>query len=172
MLFRSISNFTKIKNAYKIIPEVQTNFVFSKPKPRTINDILGVSGRIVKASRSVITAGNLEYGGSRHVGSAVLEMISKFPNTRSAMNIKYDKKLINKAKAKGLRIKNYQRYDEPLKTKSKEGGTISWGIKGITKNEKRAPDMVFHTGDMGKEPMIILFGKNPKDVLGKLAKII
>jgi len=168
----AISSFTKIKNAYKIIPEVQTNFVFSKPKPRSINDILGVSGRIVKASKSLIPAGNLEYGGSKHVGSALLEMASKFPDTRSAMNIKFDKKFIKKAKAKKLVVKNYQRSDEPLNTKSKEGRTISWGIKGIIKNERKAPDLVFHTGDMGKEPMIIIFGNNPKDVLGKLAKII
>jgi hydroxymethylpyrimidine/phosphomethylpyrimidine kinase len=168
----AILSFTKIKNIYKIIPEVQTNFVFSKPKPRSINDILGVSGRIVKSSRSVIPAGNLEYGGSRHVGSALLEMISKFPTTRSAMNIRFDKKFIKKAKTKKLLVKNYQRSDEPHKTKSKEGSTIPWGIKGIIKNEKRAPDLVFHTGDMGKEPMIIIFGKDPKDVLDKLAKII
>ena len=168
----AISSFTKIKNAYKIIPEVGTNFVFSKQKPRSINDIMGVSGRIVKASTSVIPAGNLEYGGSRHVGSALLEMASKFPNTRSAVNIKFDKKFITKAKTKKLLVKNYQRSDEPPKLKSKEGRTISWGIKGIIKNEKKAPDMVFHTGDIGKEPMIIIFGKDPKDVLGKLAKII
>jgi len=168
----AISSLTKIKNIYKIIPEVQTNFVFSKPKPRSINDILGVSGRIVKASKSVIPAGNLEYGGSRHVGSALLEIASKFPATRSAINIRFDKKFIKKAKTKKYLVKNYQRSDEPLKTKSKEGSTIPWGIKGAIKDTKKVPDLVYHTGDIGKEPMIILFGKNPKDVLDKLAKII
>ncbi|HXV38011.1 MAG TPA: bifunctional hydroxymethylpyrimidine kinase/phosphomethylpyrimidine kinase [Nitrosopumilaceae archaeon] len=168
----AISSFTKIKNIYKVIPEVQTNFVFSKPKPRSTNDILGVSGRIVKASKSIIPAGNLEYGGSRHVGSALLEVSSKFPATRSAMNIKFDKKFIKKAKAKKLLVKSYQRTDEPFKTKSKEGRTISWGIRGIIRDAKKAPDLIFHTGDIGKEPMIIIFGKNTKDVLDKLAKII
>jgi len=69
-------------------------------------------------------------------------------------------------------VKSYQRSDEPSKTKSKEGRTVSWGIKGIIKDTKKAPDLVYHTGDIGKEPMIIIFGKNPKDVLDKLAKII
>jgi len=168
----AISSLTKIKNAHKVIPEVQTNFVFSKPKPRSINDILGVSGRIVKATKSIISAGNLEYGGSRHVGSALLEIASKFPSTRSAINLRFDKKFIKKAKTKKLLVKNYQRSDEPLKTKSKEGRTISWGIKSVIKNERKAPDLVFHTGEIGKEPMIMIFGKNPKDVLDKLAKII
>ena len=168
----TISSFTKIKNIYKVIPEVQTNFVFSKPRPRSINDIVGVSGRIVKASKSIIPAGDLEYGGSRHVGSALLEVSSKFPATRSAINIRFDKKFINKARTKKLLVKSYQRSDEPLKAKSKEGRTIPWGIRGIIKDTKKAPDIVFHTGDIGKEPMIIIFGKDPKDVLGKLVKII
>ena len=30
----AISSFAKMKNIYKVIPEVQTNFVFSKPNPR------------------------------------------------------------------------------------------------------------------------------------------
>lgn len=168
----AISNFIKIKSAYKIIPEVGTNFVFSKPKPKTIQDVVGVSGRIVKSLKSVIVAGSLEYGGSRHVAGAVLEMASKFPDTKSAINIKFDKNLISTAKNMGLEVRSYQRNDEPLKTKSKEGKTISWGIKGIAKNETRAPDLIFHTGDVGKEPMIIIFGNDPKDVLEKLTKII
>lgn len=171
-LKESISGFTKLKNVYKIIPEVGTNFVFSKQKPKTINDIVGVSGRIVKSFDKVIIAGSLEYGGSRHVGSALLEVAKKFPNIRSALNVKYDKKLISKAKTKGMTVTNYQRSDEPSRTKSKEGGTIPWGIKNAITNSTKAPVLIFHTGDLGKEPMIVIFGKNPRDVLGKLASVI
>ncbi|HSB57945.1 MAG TPA: bifunctional hydroxymethylpyrimidine kinase/phosphomethylpyrimidine kinase [Nitrosopumilaceae archaeon] len=167
----SISDFSRLKSAYKLIPEVGTNFVFSKSNPKTIKDVMGVSGRIVKASKSVIIAGSLEYGGSRHVATAVLEVSAKFPSTRSAINIKFDKKLINKATTKGLAVKSYKRSDEPTKSKLKEGKTISWGIKEIVKNQTKAPDLIFHTGDLGKEPMIILFGNDPKDVYAKIVKI-
>ena len=33
-------------------------------------------------------------------------------------------------------------------------------------------EIVFHYGDYGKEPMIIIFGKNPYDILDKVKKII
>jgi hydroxymethylpyrimidine/phosphomethylpyrimidine kinase len=168
----TISRFTQIKNVHKVIPEVGTNFVFSKPNPKTINDIVGVSGRIVKSFDKVLVAGSLEYGGSRHVGSALLEVAKKFLKTRAALNVKYDKNFISKAKSKGLVVKNYQRSEEPKKTKSKEGGTILWGIKHAIKDSKKEPDLVFHTGDLGKEPMIIIFGTSPRDVLGKIARII
>ena len=47
----SINYFKQIKNIYKLIPECQTNFVFAKKNPKTIKDVLGVSGRLVKSGK-------------------------------------------------------------------------------------------------------------------------
>ncbi|HLA22822.1 MAG TPA: thiamine-phosphate synthase family protein, partial [Nitrosopumilaceae archaeon] len=168
----AITDFSNIKNAYKLIPECQTNFVFSKPNPRSLGDVLGISGRIVKTGKTVTIAGSLTYGGSKHVASAVLEMARKFPSIKSALNVKYDTKIIRKGIAKRFSVLSYDRTAEPLKTKTKEGRTISWGIRNAIKNEKRPPDLIFHKGDIGKEPMILLFGKEPKEILAKLAKLI
>ena len=167
----AISKFTNLKNISKYIPEVQTNFVFSRKNPKSLNDILGVSGRIVKVENSIVVAGSLKYGGSRHVGSAVLEMAKKFPAIRSGINIKYDKEFIKKAISKKLSVSHYERKTESSKTRTKEGNTISWGIKNAIKSSKPV-DLIFHKGDLGKEPMIIIFGTTPNVVLGKLAKII
>ncbi|WKT57152.1 thiamine-phosphate synthase family protein [Candidatus Nitrosotenuis chungbukensis] len=40
------------------------------------------------------------------------------------------------------------------------------------RNLRSAPDAIYHTGDIGKEPMIIVFGKNPKQVVAKISKIL
>ncbi|HEV2192598.1 MAG TPA: bifunctional hydroxymethylpyrimidine kinase/phosphomethylpyrimidine kinase [Nitrosopumilaceae archaeon] len=167
----AISKFTNLKNISKYIPEVQTNFVFSRKNPKSLNDILGVSGRIVKVENSAVVAGSLKYGGSRHVGSAVLEMSKKFPAIRSAINIKYDKEFIKKAISKKLSVSHYERKAEPSKTITKEGNTISWGIRNAIKSSKPI-DLIFHKGDLGKEPTIMIFGATPNVVLGKLVKII
>ena len=167
----AISKFTNLKNISKYIPEVQTNFVFARKNPKSLNDILGVSGRIVKVENTAVVAGSLKYGGSKHVGSAVLEMSKKFPAIRSCMNIKYDKEFIKKAISKKLAVSHYERKSEPSKAKTKEGNTISWGIRNATKSSKPV-DLIFHKGDLGKEPMIMIFGTSPNAVLGKLAKII
>lgn len=170
-LSSAISHFVSIKEIQELIPEVQTNFVYSKPRPRSISDVLGLEGRLVKTGSSVAVAGMLKYGGSRHVANAVLEVAKKFPATRSAVNIRYDKKTIQKAISKRFRVSHYDRMLESLDLKKKEGKTVSWGIKNAIANLKSPPDIIYHTGDVGKEPMILLFGKTPKDVLTKLAKI-
>lgn len=171
-LSSAIIEFENLKDSHKFIPECQTNFVYSKQNPKSILDILGVSGRIVKAGRRLVVAGNLEYGGSRHVATAVLTMQKKFPKIRSAINIRYDQKMIEKLQKTKNKILSYDRTDEPVKTKRMENSSISWGIKNAIKNSKSAPDIVYHKGDIGKEPMIIIFGENPKQVVTKISKIL
>ncbi|MFZ1077117.1 MAG: PfkB family carbohydrate kinase, partial [Nitrosotalea sp.] len=167
----AINQFVNIKGIYGHIPEVQTNFVFSKPCPESIFHILGLEGRIVKTGEFVTVTGILKYGGSKHVANAVLEVTRKFPSIRSAVNIKYDNKTIKKAIAKRLCVAYYDRVLESHDTKVTEGKTISWGIKSAIEKLKNPPDIIYHRGDVGKEPMILLFGKTPKDVLTKLVKI-
>ena len=167
----AIIKFAEIKNIYKNIPECQTNFVYSKQKPKSTKDVLGVSGRIVKAGRQVIVAGDLMYGGSKHVATALLTINKKFPQICSAINVKYQKQTMLKIKKSKLLVYNYDRSKEPKNIKSKYS-TIEWGIKNAIKNSKKLPDVIYHNGDFGKEPMIIVFGENPKKVLEKILKII
>jgi len=117
-------------------------------------------------------AGNLRYGGSKHVASAVLEVAKKFPTIRSGANLKYDNSTIRKAISKGMKVSSYDRKEEPLENKKKDSHTVSWGIRTAITSLKTPPDIIFHRGDFGKEPMILIFGKSPIDVLGKILKIV
>jgi len=165
------NRFVKIKNIYKNIPECQTNFAYSKQKPKSINDILAISGRIVKTGKKVMVAGNLTYGGSKHVATALLTMNKKFPQICSAINLKYQNQTISKIKKSKLIVSSYDRSQEPKFIKSKKS-TIEWGIDNAIKNSTRVLDIIYHKGDFGKEPMIVVFGETPNNVLKKILKII
>ena len=170
-LSNAIKKFSSILQIHEAIPECQTNFVFAKKSPKSLTDVLGISGRLVKSGNSVIKAGPLRYGGSKHVATALLTMNKKFPHIRSAINLKYESKTITKLEKKGFIVKNYDRTKEPNSIKSKEGSSIKWGITKIIKKSNNPPDAVFHKGDFGKEPMIIIFGSNPTEIIEKISKI-
>lgn len=167
----AINQFQNISGISGLIPECQTNFVFAKSKAKSIKDILGIAGRIVKTAKTVTTAGSLEYGGSKHVATAVLTMQKKFPQIRSALNLRYDQGVVKKF-AKYHTVSSYDRVKEPKSIKSKENSSISWGINFAIKNSSAPPDVIYHKGDWGKEAMIIVFGNNPQQVLDKISKII
>ena len=165
-LSQSISDFQNMKNISKFIPECQTNFVFSKIKPKGIKNVLGVSGRLVKSGDKVIQAGELVFGGSQHVATAVIEVSKKFPKIRSAINIKYDQKIISNAKKHKMIVLSYDRKKESKNSKLKENSSIIWGVSSCLKS--KMPDIIYHKGDLGKEPMIIIFGESPSQVLTKI----
>ena len=168
-LHNSIDEFRQIKNIHRVIPECQTNFVFAKTNPKTINDVLGISGRLVKTGKEIEIAGQIVYGGSQHVASAVIEVNKKFPEILSCINIKYDKKIILKAKKLGMTVLSYDRTKEPKKIKSKENSSIIWGVTNSLKN--KCPDLIYHKGDIGKEAMILIFGIDPSNVIKKVSKL-
>ena len=101
--------------------------------------------------------------------SQVVEVSKKFPEIRSAINIKYEQSMIVKANKKGMKVISYDRKKESKNSKQKENSSISWGISSCLESIK--PDIIFHKGDMGKEPMIIVFGINPEQVIKKILSI-
>ena len=165
----SINHFKQMKNIYKVIPECQTNFVFAKKNPKSVMDVLGISGRLVKSGKEVVTAGEIIYGGSQHVGTAVIQVCKKFPGIRSGLNIKYEPKIISNAKKSNFTVLNYDRSKEPKKSKQKENSSISWGISNCLNS--KSPDIIYHKGDIGKEPMILIFGNNPSEIIQKVSKL-
>ena len=124
----------------------------------------------MKAGEKAVVAGNIEYGGSKHVATALLSVNKKYSKIQSAINLKFRESTISKIKKMKWNTYDYDRSQEPKNIK-KNGSTIAWGIKNAIKNSKKAPDVIFHNGDFGKEPMIIVFGETPEVVIKKIQKL-
>ena len=169
-LANAVDQLTNIKNFEKLIPETQSNIAYAIPYAKKIEDVAGVNGRIVKVGdRSTPTSG-IKFGASRHVASSILEYMKINQLVRSALNIKNDKKILDKCN-RLFRVTHYERKLEPKTIKNKEGKSIHWGVtRALSKNPDA--DIIYHTGDMGKEPMIIIFGQNPQEVVDKVKKIL
>ena len=169
-LANAVDQLTSTKNFEKLIPESQSNIVYAIPNANNIDDVAGVNGRIVKAGdRSVPTSG-IKFGASRHVASSILEYMKTNQLVRSALNIKNEKRILDKCN-RLFRVTHYERKWEPKTIKNREGRSISWGVnKALSKNPDA--DIIYHTGDMGKEPMIIIFGQNPQEVVDKVKSIL
>lgn len=165
-LLDGIRRFMELEGIHAHIPECQTNFVFSKPRPASIRDVMGIEGRIVKTGNSTVMAGRLRYGGSKHVASAVLAASKKFPAIRAAVNIRFHPDTISSLRRAKLRIKSYDRRKEP-KTKY-DNSSVIWGTSAAIRTSGEPPDAIFHRGDIGKEPMIVLFGRTPAELVRKL----
>ena len=165
------------KNAETIgnyIPEVQSNLGYALPAfyARDTDDVAAVPGRIVKYMGRAKPSGPPTFGASSHVASYILTVMKYDPEMRAAINIKYDEDIIKAARELGYVVSSYDRRQEPPEIKTKEGASIPWGTEQAIRAVGRVPDVIYHLGDWGKEPEIVILGRTPTEVLEKLLNII
>jgi hydroxymethylpyrimidine kinase / phosphomethylpyrimidine kinase / thiamine-phosphate diphosphorylase len=166
----AIRELESLSDVGKLIPETQSNFVYAIPNASSIREVAGIKGRIVRIDQQVKASSCIEFGASQHIASAVLSYMNIDPLMRSGFNIKYNKKII-KILESFMKVSEYDRRLEPQKIKTKEGYTIQWGIKKAILKKKWVRG-IYHKGDIGKEPMVIMFGHHPGEIIEYLKKII
>lgn len=159
------------EHAFKLVPEVQMNLAMALPYPPDHSEIAGVPGRIVRVGRRVKASSCPSFGSSRHLASIILTVTETDPRIRSAMNIRYSPEAVDACKEIGLTISFYDRREEPESVKKVEGGTIPWGTRTAIQRIGKVPDIIYHLGDWGKEPMIIVLGEKATDVVKKALRI-
>ena len=166
----AIKELESLSGVGKLIPQTQSNFVYAIPNASSIREVAGIKGRIVRIDQQVKASSCIEFGASQHIASAVLSYMTIDPLMRSGFNIKYEKKII-KLLESFMKVSEYDRRLEPQKIKTKEGYTIPWGIKKAILKNKWVRG-IYHKGDIGKEPMVIMFGHHPGEIIEYLKKII
>ncbi len=165
--------FERIKNENigYLIPEIQTNFVYSLPVAKDIYDVAGFPGRIVNYKNNLFCIGSPEFGASKHVASLVIAAKRFYPEVSSAIALRFIPELIPLLKEAGFKVRSFDRKKEPKNIKNIEGSSLNWGVCEVLKRSSVMPDIIYDLGDVGKEPVIRVFGCDPFDVVEKVLKI-
>ena len=170
---KEIYKFIKIKQFVKLIPEVRTNIAGALPNAKTKSDVAGIDGRITIVNGMPKAAGDIKFGVAEHTARLILEAKKFDKSIDYVINLKYTPELIKTLqKETDLELEEILRGKEPEKLKKKEFSTMQWLIKESIKKNGKIPDIIWDKGSIGKEPMMRLFGKNSKDIIEKIKKII
>jgi hydroxymethylpyrimidine/phosphomethylpyrimidine kinase len=147
-----------------LVAEVQMNVGMALPYATVIGDIAAVEGRISKVPRGVRATGCPRFGVSSHIARTILA-VKRFDDTkRACINLKYDEAAVDVLKSFGLIVSYYDRREEPLEIKNREGGTTFWGAEQAVERAGKVPDVIYHLGDWGKEPIISIVGSSAVEV--------
>lgn len=147
-------------NTVFVTPEVGINIAMAIPYAESVEDVAAIPGRIMKAFSSVKSSSPPDFGASSHLARYILEVVKHDPGKRAAINIKFSEKILDVLSGKGLKISFYDRREEPEEIKLIEGMSIPWGVKVAIERAGEVPDVIYHKGDIGKEPMMVLIGED------------
>lgn len=154
-----------------IIPEVRSNFGYAIEGACGREDVAAFPGRLTEIKNRIIAVRRPEFGGSRHIARVILAAMRHCPELRSAINIRYTADILEACRRCELRVASFSRTDEPVEVKRREGSTLEWGTEHAFSGCTEPPDVVYDEGEIGKEPMIRLFGKTPDEVVDKLKRV-
>jgi hydroxymethylpyrimidine/phosphomethylpyrimidine kinase len=165
----AVEQVSALVDFYKLIPETQTNFVYALAGAADASEVAGVRGRIVRIGNSAVPASYIEFGASKHMASAIIGYMRVNPAFRSVINIRFNDGLVKTCRSL-FSVSSYDRSREPRGVK-KEGSSVSWGtLAALARNPKA--EVIYHKGDIGKEPMTTVFGRNPGEVAAKIKAIL
>jgi len=147
-----------------LIAECQMNIGMALSHAVGPEDVAAVDGRLTKHMGGVRAMGCPRFGASHHIANTILAVREYEPRLRSALNLRYSEEAVNVLEEMGLLVSYYDRREEPEEYKDVEGMTTRWGSGEAMRRVEGAPDAIYHLGDWGKEPMIVLIGENPSEL--------
>ncbi len=155
-----------------LIAEVGMNIVSVPDYSTTKNEVVGVDGRITSVSSMPKAHGQVKTGASKHMAGMALEIFRRNPGYRGALNLRFSDDTLKICESMGLLISSYDRKKEPEEVKRTEGMSTIWGVQqALMQTGGRIPDVIYHRGDLGKEAMITLYGKNAREVAKRAVAI-
>jgi len=167
------SYISKSKKFSILIPEVRMNISGSLQSATNKEDIAGIEGRITIINEYPQASGEIKFGVSDHTARLILSAKKFDASINFVMNLKYNPDWIKVIQSStDLDLQEIIRENQPSEIKKKELSTMRWLIKESVERSGKIPDVIWDKGAMGKEPIIRLFGKNSKDMIEKLEKII
>jgi hydroxymethylpyrimidine kinase/phosphomethylpyrimidine kinase len=155
----------------ELIPAVQMNLGYALPNARGVEDVAAFPGRIGRRGGRIYFKDVPEFGASSHVARLCLTCMKHYPFLRAAVDIRYDEATIQKAKSLGMAVFFWDRMKEPEDIKSKEGKSLDFLVDAVLSQTQSPPDIIYDHGDIGKEPIIRLFARNPKELIRKMEMI-
>jgi len=162
-----------IEGAGGLAPEVGVNVAMATPYAEGPGDVVAVPGRLRGVGTRLKAAAWPEFGASSHLARYILSAQEYDPSVRAALNMAYDEATLGKLREMGLKISWYDRREEPPEVKAVEGATVPWGLrKAVERAGGVVPDVVYHTGDWGKEPMIVLLGGDAVELAHLVARLV
>ena len=167
------SSLTLLKDAHlgHFVPEVQSNLGYALPYAESHIDVAAFPGRLVRLADDIVSVSSPAFGASRHIAGIICTLMRHNPDYRSAMNIRFSQNRLRQCETLGWKVCSFDRAHEPKDTKAREGSSLEWGTEVVLSQESEIPDVIYDRGEVGKEPMIRVLGKNPKEVVDKVLQL-
>jgi len=149
----------------KLVPEVGSNMVYARQNAKTLDDVAGLTGRIIKVKNQAVAVGDVEFGWAKYMGSVILTAMTNDNKKRTAISLKNDEKIVLACQSLGLELIEFG--EKAPESYVAEKCITPFALLTL----KKVPDGIYDHGDIGVEPLVILFGAEPINLAQTVCKV-
>jgi len=154
------------RECVQILPEVGTNIAMALPKAKSLEEVAGLTGRIIRVEDRAVGVGEPKFGATRFMGNVLLTVMRYNPEFRAVINIKYSPEIVKVCEELDMKVKTYE-----WKEKPREAIEMKCTIPFTIDKLQKAPEVVYDLGDVGVEALVVIFGHTAVDVARKTIRI-
>ena len=151
-----------------LIPEVGMDIAFALPFATSPDDVCGIEGRIVRAGKRARRAGFPAFGATGHAAAAVLGAMRSDRRFRCAINLRHSKPLADLCRTLGFKLGTLDHGREPRDSVV----DVEQALHATVQALGFVPDAIVDAGGVGREPVLLLLGMNPQQVVEKVGTLV
>ncbi len=144
------------------IPNVGTNVGTAVPAATDETDVAAVPGRLQAVGSRVLVPADPEFGASRRVAEVILAANGFAPDVRGALNVATSEELLDCARERGYEPLRFDAAYEDRSTRLQE----------LFAQRGELPQILYHQGDFGIEPVTYVFGETATDAAERTIELV
>jgi hydroxymethylpyrimidine/phosphomethylpyrimidine kinase len=144
----------------RLVPESSMNVAVALPAPYAsgAGDVAAVVGGIGRFGSRLVVRGDVDFGASDQLASAVLAVSERFPRVRACAVVASNDDVISALGALGLRASSFER-----RGGFPSGRDLGSGVSEALRSRAAGgapPDAILDPGGPGMEPLVIVLGRS------------
>jgi predicted fused transcriptional regulator/phosphomethylpyrimidine kinase len=160
-MVEAVALLTASPKAHTLLPEIRSNLVMATRDASTPEDIAGIPGRLTAVFDRITAPAYPAWGVSKYTALILLEVRKIKPEIRSAMEIRYDPKLVHLIQSQNISIEHLE---------IQAGDTLDTILKRCM-HEGILPDLFYTEGGVAREGAIIITGRDAIEVAKLVVRI-
>jgi len=145
----------------ELVPKEGLNIAYAAPGAEGPEDIAAIAGRITLFNGKLKKNGPVKFGAAEQLSYMLLSAMKFEPETRSMMSLRYSSDTADILEELGYTVGRFDR---------RANKSIDSLVEDAVRRAGKVPDAIIDP-DARKGRIIMVFGKDPRDVLGKIETI-
>jgi len=156
---RAVRQFANAPGMVAHVPNVGTNVAMALPSAARESDVAAVPGRLHAMRGGINVPANPEFGASQHVATTLLAAMAADPSVRGAVNLATSDELLG-AVPDGVATESF---DPEYENRRRRLDDLF---------ESGVPQVVYHEGAFGVEPITYVFGTSAAEAVERAAALV